>query len=103
MEKIKQLQKTNHWQALIDFLQPLVEAGDRQATYLSALGFAYSQLNRYHEARYLYKEWLEAEPHKAQPCYCIGYTFYDNQEWKEAIEWFDLALEIFPEEVDEPL
>ena len=97
IEKIKELQANNRWQELIDYLKPIVEFGDRRVEHLSALGFAYSQLNKYHEARYCYKQWLELEPNKAQPYYCIGYTFYDNQEWKEAIEWFDQALEIFPD------
>ncbi len=96
LQKINELQQTNRWQDMIDYLKPSVESGNARVEHLRALGFAYSQLDRYDEARYCYKQWLERESNRAQPYYSIGYTFYDAGQWKEAIEWFDLALELFP-------
>ena len=98
IEKIVELlQRQNSWQKIIEYLKPMVEQGKISATTLRALGFAYSQLDRYDEARYCYKLWLEIEPNRAQPYYNIGYTFYDAGNWKEAVQWFDQALEIMPD------
>lgn len=95
--KLTAWQKENRWQEIIDYLKPKIENGEGNASYFSALGFAYSQFDKYDEARYCYKQWLELEPHRAQPYYSIGYTFYDNGQWAEAIDWYDQALEIFPD------
>ena len=95
-KEIEQLKKANRWQEIIASLRPLVDEGDKDVYRLSALGFAYSQLNMYDQARYCYKLWLEKEAHRAQPYYSIGYTYYDDGRWSEAVEWFDRALEIFP-------
>lgn len=95
--QIQNLEKRNQWQQIIDLLKPIVEQEKADAEILRALGFAYSQLDRYDEARYCYKQWLELEPNRAQPYYNIAYTFYDAGQWKEAVEWFDKALEISPD------
>ncbi len=82
---------------IVQYLKPVAESGSAGSEVFSNLGFAYSQLNRLDEARYCYKQWLELEPNRAQPHYCLGYIDYMEKEWKEAIEWFDQALEIFPD------
>ncbi|WP_456443050.1 tetratricopeptide repeat protein [Caldithrix abyssi] len=93
--KIQEMEKKHQWQKIIDLLKPLVEQGENAVYVLRALGFAYSQLDRYHEARFCYKQWIELEPHRAQPYYHVGFTFYDAGQWNEAVEWFDQALERF--------
>ncbi len=93
-QQLKQLQKEHKWQKIVDLLKPLVQTANPRRFELSSLGFAYSQLDRYDEARYCYKKWLELEPNSARPYYCLGYLYYDDQQWHEAIEWFDQALEL---------
>ena len=96
-KQIANLEKNNHWQQIIDLLKPLLKSGNESVFILRSLGFAYSQLDRYDEARYCYKRWIELEPGRAQPYYHVGFTFYDAGQWNEAVEWFDLALERFPD------
>ena len=71
--------------------------GWNDARLLSAAGFACSQLNRWDSARTFYQRWVEVEPDRAQPFYCLGYVFYQKGRWEEALEWFEQALHIFPE------
>ncbi len=96
MIKLDTLRHENRWEDVINLLAPFVETGQADAQCFSDLGFAYSQRDQYDKARYCYKQWLEMEPQRAQPYYAIAYTFYDAGEWKQAIEWFDRALEIWP-------
>jgi len=49
------------------------------------------------KALYCYKRWLELETQRSQPYYSIGYVWYVQNKWVEAIEWFDHALEIDPD------
>jgi tetratricopeptide (TPR) repeat protein len=36
------------------------------------------------------------EPDRAQPFYCLGYVFYQEQDWITALRWFEEALRIYP-------
>ncbi len=96
-KEIAALIKENKWQEIINLLNPVIENGDFSVTNLKNLGFAHSRLGHHHKARKYYKMWMQKEPDKAQPYYNMGYTFYDQGKWKEAIHWFDLALERYPD------
>jgi len=94
--KISELFESNKWQEIIDLLKPVVDGGDRTIEYLRNLGFAYSQLDQYKNARRYYQLWLDLDPRRPQPYYSIGYTYYDAKNWEKAIKWFDKALYRFP-------
>jgi len=94
--KIDGLVKQNNWQAVINELKPLSEKPPVTEFIWSNLAFAYTQLNQNDKARYCYKQWVEQYPKTARAFYGLGYTFYNEKQWKEAIEQFDIALEIFP-------
>ncbi len=95
-QQVDALFKENNWQGIIDLLKPIVDAGDHSIDYLRNLGFAYSQLDQYKNARRYYQIWLQFDPKRPQPYYSIGYTYYDGQNWEKAIKWFDKALSRFP-------
>lgn len=63
---------------------------------ISQLGFAYSQMGLFEKALWCYKRWLELNPQSSRPLYCIGFIFYQQENWQEALAWFDLALEADP-------
>lgn len=94
------LQRENNWQAVLQLLQPLCregQAGWNEPRALSELGFACSQLQMLPEAKQYYQRWIEVEPDRAQPFYCLGYVFYLEQDWVNALRWFDQALRIYPD------
>lgn len=98
--KLYEYRKKNRWYDIISILEPLAIRGQfvwDRGWYISQLGFAYSQVKKLDKALYCYKRWLELEGKKSQPYYCIGYVWYIQNKWVEALEWFDQALEIEPE------
>ncbi len=104
MEKIFEqtaaLRRENNWQGIVRLLQPLCREGRaawNEPRALSELGFACTQVNALDNAKKYYQRWIEVEPDRAQPFYCLGYVFYLEQNWLEAIRWFDEALRIFPD------
>lgn len=61
------------------------------------MGFACTQVGNLQQAKTFYTRWLEIEPDRAQPFYSLGYVYYLEEDWREAIRWFEEALRLFPE------
>lgn len=58
------------------------------------LGWYLSRSKRYDEAIKLFQELMQAEPEHAKWPYMLGYQYYDQQNWREATNWFGRALEL---------
>ncbi len=95
-KKIDGYVKQNNWPAVISELKPLSSQPPVTEFIWSNLAFAYGQLKQNEKARYCYKNWIEQYPSTARAFYGLGYTFYAEKQWKEAIEQFDIALELYP-------
>lgn len=94
------MQRQNNWQGIVQLLAPVCipeGIGWQEPALLSMLGFAATQLEKYDLARQCYARWIEIEPDLARPFYCMGYVYYLEQNWKEAIYWFEQALKAFPD------
>lgn len=99
-QQIKALRFTNNWQGIISLLEEECRPGKpgwQDAELMSTLGFACSQVGKLDEAQAAYQRWIEIEPDRARPFYCLGYIFYLKGDWREAIRWFEQALSIFPD------
>ena len=99
-QKISTYRKQNNWQGIVAALaSQCVEGGSgwNEPTWLSELGFAYSQLGELDRALAIYQRWITVEPDKAAAFYCLGYVYYLKEDWDNAIRWFDEALRIFPD------
>ncbi len=98
--QIHELQRANNWQGMIQLLMPICQPdqwGWQEPELMSALGFAHSQMGNLDQAEQCYLRWIEIEPDRAAPFYCLGYIFYLRADWREAIRWFEQALKIFPD------
>ncbi len=98
--QIHELQRANNWQGIIQLLTPICQQdqwGWQEPELVSALGFAHSQMGNLEQAEQCYLRWIEIEPDRAPPFYCLGYIYYLRADWREAIRWFEQALKIFPD------
>ncbi|RMG65558.1 MAG: tetratricopeptide repeat protein [Calditrichaeota bacterium] len=98
--QLKAYQRANNWMGIVDLLKDACRPGDwgwNDGAALSTLGFAYTQLNALREAEAIYQRWIEVEPDRAQPFYCLGYVYYLERNWQQAIRWFEEALRLFPD------
>ncbi len=64
---------------------------------LSEYGFALTQLSQLEEAKKVYQRWSELNTDQARPLYCLGYVYYLEENWQEAIFYFEQALRIYPD------
>lgn len=63
---------------------------------LSKSGWCYSRASEYSLAIERFKKLALMEPESAKTLYMIGYQYYSQKNWKEAREWFEKAISIFP-------
>ncbi|MFZ0390377.1 MAG: tetratricopeptide repeat protein, partial [Calditrichia bacterium] len=99
-QKMKRWEKENNWQAIVQELKPLCQKGNpgwSDAMMLRSLGFACTQLDQLDQALICYTRWIELEPERAQPYYSLGYVFYLQKNWATAVDWFEKALEKYPD------
>ncbi|GAB4380754.1 MAG: hypothetical protein Kow0042_31020 [Calditrichia bacterium] len=98
--KLNQFRRENNWLAIVNLLAPLCREGTEgwhDPDLLSEYGFALSQVNRLVQAEQVYQRWADLQPRSARARYCLGYVFYLRQDWENAIERFQTALELWPE------
>jgi tetratricopeptide (TPR) repeat protein/cold shock CspA family protein len=62
---------------------------------LDQLGWYLSRAKRYDEAIEVYSDLVRRDPNRAKWPYMLGYQYYDQEQWKEAIDWFGRALELW--------
>ena len=62
---------------------------------LEKLGWSYSRAALHAEAIGIFENLAQREPQKAKSPYMVGYQYYDQKRWREAINWFDQALELW--------
>lgn len=61
------------------------------------LGWCASRAGLYHEAIEYFNILSQRKPKIAKWLYCIGYQYYVLKEWNTAIDWFQRALDIYPD------
>jgi len=64
---------------------------------LKGSGWCHSRNRRHAEAIARYSRLHELEPKRADWPYALGYQYYDQKSWPEAIAWFDKALALRPD------
>ena len=90
--------------AIIDFEDCIKEFGNNYEmdhTYNFYIGLCYMQLNEYHKAEKLFKEYIDDIYKNRQglehptALFYYGISIYEQQKWEEAIIIFDKALKIY--------
>ena len=98
--KLKNLKKYNRWADIVKFLEDERAQDDKlfsDETYLSELGFAYTQLEFFEQAISTYKRIVELFPDKARNWYNYGFVYYQKGDFEEAKRLFHKALEFYPD------
>lgn len=85
------------WQDAIIAFRPVLEAGPSNIEVEGKLAFALSQARQYDAAAEVLKRLCLKQPQLAKWPYMVGYQFYIQQSWKEALAWFTKALTLKPD------
>lgn len=95
-DKAQEFMDRNEWGPAIQLLEQAREQEPNNPFVLGPLAFCLSRLKRHKEAIELFTRLCELQPEIARWPYSVGYQYYDQQQYAQAIEHFDRALEIEP-------
>lgn len=96
-DRARELMKNNEWESAIACLQQAQEKEPRNPYILDPLAFSYSRLRRHEEATALYQTLCQLQPQNARWPYMLGYQYYDQQLYGDAIPHFERALTLNPD------
>jgi CspA family cold shock protein len=95
-DQAKAYMSRNEWEPAIACLEQ-AKAIEPDNTYiLGPLAFCHSRLQHHNQAIELYEHLCQLESTVARWPYALGYQYYDQQKYEQAIEHFDKALAIEP-------
>jgi tetratricopeptide (TPR) repeat protein len=94
LERAMCAMKENRWADAVVDLRAAHERMPADIDTAGKLGFALSRDGKYDEANRVFGEVLNKEPGEAKWPYMIGYQYYNQKNWPQAIEWFSKALEL---------
>jgi tetratricopeptide (TPR) repeat protein len=80
------------WSEAADVLASALADDPENIVLLDKRGWYLSRAKRYAEAIAVYEFLASRRPGQAKWPYMVGYQYYDQQRWKQAIAWFDRAL-----------
>lgn len=96
MKYAQQFEKDAKWADAADQYIQLLNDAPSSSIY-ERVAWCLSRAGKYSDSiKYLYKL-HELEPLSAKWLYMIGYQYYCQKEWGKAIEWFEKALEKYPD------
>ncbi len=96
LQLANKFEKNLQWaNAAIQYVQ-LLERTPTPRTYERA-AWCFSRAGNYNEAIKYLLILVEIEPKLAKWPYMIGYQYYCLKQWPIAIEWFEKALELYPD------
>ncbi len=86
----------NRWPEAVKWLAKATELIPADTAVLGKLGFCLSRNQVYQRAIEVFTDLSTREPKVARWPYMVGYQYYMQSQWAEALRWFDQALSIQP-------
>jgi tetratricopeptide (TPR) repeat protein len=86
----------NRWPEAVKWLAKATEFIPADTAVLGKLGFCLSRNQEYQRAIEVFTDLSTREPKVARWPYMVGYQYYMQSQWAEAVRWFDQALGIQP-------
>ncbi len=86
----------NRWPEAVKWLAKATELIPADTAILGKLGFCLSRNQEYQRAIEVFTDLSTREPKVARWPYMVGYQYYMQSQWAEALRWFDQALSIQP-------
>lgn len=94
-QALKQSLNDCNWEIALKILEEYPEPLDN--VLLEKKAWCYSRLGKYEKAIDIYNELLQIQPNSSKLLYSLGYQFYAQDDYANAIVYFEKALEYYPE------
>ena len=86
---------SNEWNAAEKFINSMENNSSLEIK--ECLAWCYSRQEKYNEAIAIYDELLLEQPNNARWLYSKGYQYYAQKDYVIAVQYFEKALEIYPQ------
>ena len=96
LTQAEQIEKKAQWAQAADLYRSVLKNSSNNIVAREKLGWCLSRKGDYEEAIVVFQELIEIQPNIAKWPYMIGYQYYGQQRWREAIEWFSKSLDLNP-------
>lgn len=97
VSKAEEYEAKSEWQLALDIYEKLFMDFPDKIFYIEKTAWCSSRLSKYDHAIKRFVILTEKEPQNAKWFYCVGYQYYMQKDWKNANEWFEKALILYPE------
>lgn len=95
MEYAQQLEKEKNWvEAANQYIQLLNE--NLSPLLYERVAWCFSRAGKYNDSINYLLKLHEIEPLSAKLLYMVGYQYYCQKKWVKSVEWFEKALEMYP-------
>jgi tetratricopeptide (TPR) repeat protein len=95
MDQAKRLADVRSWSDAADVCREALELAPNDKEIMGQLGWYLSRARRHDEAIEIFDNLVQRDPDMAKWPYMLGYQYYDQQQWRKAVQWFNRALEIW--------
>ena len=94
-ERAKELEEAKQWTQAAEAYEHLLKQNPDNPELLQSCAWCLSRDQQHDKAVKHFSRLNELAPKVAKWPYMIGYQYYDQQRWEEAISWFDKALNLY--------
>lgn len=94
VERARELKNAKEWSQAADAYEQLLKQDPDNPELLQSCAWCLSRDQQHESAVKLFTRLHELSPRVAKWPYMIGYQYYDQQRWQEAIDWFEKALQL---------
>ena len=91
------LQNLNYYEQIIPYLLRLSELEPDFQAHIYDLAYAYDKINDYKNSILYYNRYLDEEPYSDSAWYNLGIIYNKTEQYPEALEAYDFALAINPD------
>ncbi len=96
LQNARQLEDDGKWADAADQYIEIINASPSSSLY-ERVAWCLSRAGNYHKSIEYLNKLHEIEPNSAKWLYMIGYQYYCQKDWGQAIGWFEKALEKYPD------
>lgn len=92
IRRAKKASDKKYWKDAAHWYGKAVELAPGDTAILGSFGFWLSRACQYDEAIEAFRTLTEREPRVARWPYMVGYQFYMQEKWHQAIDWYEKSL-----------
>ena len=95
LARARRMADSHNWSEAADICQEALKLAPGNVNVLDKTGWYLSRAKRYDEAISIFEVLAKKDPTKAKWPYMVGYQYYSQEQWSEALKWFDRALKLW--------